>query len=89
MAPKKPSIKVSIPKALQLTAKEVADLKKGFQTQVVRVVKARKSPSSATNVINSGSINVINPGINVINSTSQKRRPKKSATKAKTKAKKR
>jgi len=60
MAPKKLQIKMSIPKALEITAKEDAALKTGFKTVAVRVVKARTRSSSNINVINSGDINVIN-----------------------------
>lgn len=79
MAPKKFLIKMSIPAALKLSAKEAADLKKGFKMVAVRVVTARGS-SSNINVINSGDINVINvhPPIGA---------RKKSASKTKTKAK--
>ena len=82
MAPKKYSISVRIPKGLKLTAKEAADLKKGFKMHAVRVVKTRTGPSGDINVINSGDINVINIA-------SQIRRRKKSATKTKAKTKKR
>ena len=84
MAPKKHSISIRIPKALGLTAKEVADLKKGFKMTAVRIVQARRG-SSSVNVINSSDINVINSGINVINAGSKKSGRKKSATKAKAK----
>ena len=85
MAPKKLSISVSIPKALKLSAKETADLKKAFKTDAVRIINARAS-SDDINVINSG-------GITVISTTAQtgghKKKPSKTKKKSPYQAKKR
>lgn len=58
MAPKKHSISVRIPKGMNLSAQEVASLKKAFKTHAVRIAKSRKGPDEIfapdTNVITIG-----------------------------------
>lgn len=74
MAPKKHSISVRIPKELNLSAQEVASLKKAYKTHAVRAVKSRKGPDQ-----------LFAPDTNVI-AIGSSRRPKKSSKKAGKKA---
>ena len=76
MAPKKLLIKMSIPKALQLTAKEEAELKRGFKTVAVRVVKTA-SASSNINVINSVDVITVNRATGATRKRATKAKAKK------------